>query len=191
MKEIWPWFSFFKASAPPLPPRSPQSDPALTAAAAGLLRTVGCDELAERVAVCWHRRLSSTAGLARVASAQVLLNPKLREFPDEVDRTLRHELAHLVAHGRAKRRRIAAHGPEWKQACADLGIPGESRCHTLPLPRRRVNRPHVYRCPACHFMLRRVRPINTRRRRLACRDCCQQYSKGRFDGRFEFVRVPS
>ena len=155
-----------------------------------MLRAVGCPALADQVAVCWHRRLSSTAGLARPGQGQVLLNPRLREFPDEIDRTLRHELAHLVAHARAKKRRVAAHGPEWKQACADLGIPGESRCHTLPLPRRCMSRPHIYRCPACHFTLRRVRPINTRRRRLACHACCQQHARGQFDGRFEFVRVP-
>ena len=196
MRELWPFFSFFKETRTPPPslpprPRHPPGDPALTAAAVLLLRSVGCAELAGRVAVCWHGRLSSTAGLARPAQARVLLNPRLCEFPDEIDRTLRHELAHLVAHDRAKRRRIAAHGPEWKQACADLGIPGESRCHTLPLPRRRVSRPHVYQCPACRFTLRRVRPINTRRRRLACHDCCRQHAAGRFDGRFEFVRVPS
>ncbi len=194
MRELWPFFSFFKETkAPPPPPRprQPLGDPVLTDAAAVLLRAVGCRELAGQVAVCWHRRLSSTAGLARPASAQVLLNPQLREFSDEIDRTLRHELAHLVAHDRAKRRRITAHGPEWKQACADLGIPGESRCHSLPLPRRRVRRPYVYQCPACRYTLHRVRPINTRRRRLACHDCCRQHAAGHFDGRFEFIRVPS
>ena len=191
MREIWLWFSFFKTTAPPPGPRPPAIDPALTVIAAGLLRAVGCGELADRVAVCWHRRLSSTAGLARVADSRVLLNPRLREFPDEVDRTLRHELAHLVAHARTKKRRIAAHGPEWRQACADLGIPGESRCHTLPLPRRRMARPHVYQCPACQFTLHRVRPINKRRRRLACLDCCRQHAYGRFDPRFEFASVRS
>ena len=187
MRGFWSFFSSVKEAEPP---RSPASDPTLTGTASALLRAVGCGDLAGRVVVCWHRRLSSTAGLARPASAQVLLNPRLREFPGEIDRTLRHELAHLVAHARAKKRRIAAHGPEWKQACADLGIPGEGRCHTLPLPRRRMSRRHVYQCPVCQFTLRRVRPINTRRRRLACHSCCQQHAAGRFDARFEFRRVP-
>ena len=188
MSAFWPFFSLFRVAAPPRPAGN---DLALTASAASLLRVCGCAELAARVSVCWHRRLTSTAGLARVATAQVLLNPRLRDFPGETERTLRHELAHLVAHARAKKRRIAAHGPEWRQACADLGIPGESRCHTLPLPRRQVRRRHVYRCPACDFTLHRVRPINTRRRRLACHDCCRQHAAGRFDGRFEFIRVLS
>ena len=38
---------------------------------------------------------------------------------DEVDRTLRHELAHLLAQWRVGRRRIAPHGKEWRQACRD------------------------------------------------------------------------
>jgi predicted SprT family Zn-dependent metalloprotease len=41
---------------------------------------------------------------------------------DEIDRTLRHELAHLLAQFRVGRRRIAPHGPEWRIACRDLGI---------------------------------------------------------------------
>ena len=188
MRAFWPFFSFFEVAAPPRPP---EGDPTLTRSAADLLSAVGCHDLAARVTVCWHRRLTSTAGLARPATAQVLLNPRLRDIPGETERTLRHELAHLVASARAKKRCITAHGPEWRQACADLGIPGESRCHTLPLPRRQVSRRHVYRCPACHFTLHRVHPINTRRRRLACHDCCQQHAAGRFDRRFEFVRVPS
>src|SRR6266446_8423633 len=51
---------------------------------------------------------------------------------DEVDRTLRHELAHLLAQFRVGRRRIAPHGPEWREACRDLGIADEARCHNLP-----------------------------------------------------------
>ena len=141
------------------------------------------------MAVRWNRRLTTTAGLARYAQAEVSLNPQLKEFPDEIDRTLRHELAHLLAHERAGRRRIAAHGPEWRQACADLGIPGESRCHNLPLPRRRLERRHTYRCPSCAFVLQRARPVDRRRRRLACHECCQRHAGGRFDARFEFVKV--
>ena len=166
------------------------TDDALTCQAAELLREIGCAALSERVAVCWHARLVSTAGLAWPESAQVHLNPRLTEFPGEVDRTLRHELAHLAAYDRAGKRRITAHGAEWRLACVDLGIPDEGRCHTLPLGRRRpVRRAHVYRCPKCATTLRRARPINARRHRLACRDCCRRYAGGRFDRRFEFVQV--
>ncbi len=180
-------------SSPPRKPivRVPQGqDPELTRLAAELLRGMGCEEVATRVAVCWNPRLTSTAGLAKPAQNLVVLNPHLRDFPDEVDRTLRHEVAHLVVSAKARGRRVAAHGPEWRGACALLGIPGESRCHTLPLPRREVKRPHVYRCPRCDFELRRTRAIKPRTR-LACQVCCKKHAGGRFDGRFEFVKVRS
>ena len=201
------FWSFFFPPAPPSEPPVPACDPApsscatpaqasalttdaaLTQQAAGLLRGIGCATLADRVQVRWHRRLVSTAGLARAERAEVQLNPRLQEFPGEVDRTLRHELAHLAAHDRAGRRRITAHGAEWRLACSDLGIPGETRCHALPLGRRAARCAHVYRCPGCATTLRRARPINARRHRLACRECCRRHAGGRFDGRFEFVKV--
>ena len=168
--------------------RGLKADPELTRAAAELLRAVGSEAMAEQISVAWHTRLTSTAGLARPSQALVLLNPKLVAFPTEIDRTLRHELAHLLAFARKRGRRIPAHGADWKQACVDLGIPGESRCHTLPLPRRQVNRRHVYRCPRCGLLLRRARSIKPRRR-LACHDCCKKFARGRFDERFEFIKV--
>ena len=185
MKFLWPLFIRC-----PSPARVRNVDAELTRTAAELLRAVGCVETAARVTVAWHARLSSTAGLARPTETVVLLNPRLGGFPGELDRTLRHELAHLVAHVRARGRRITAHGPEWRKACADLGIPGETRCHTLPLPRRQVVRRYAYQCPRCGYVLRRTRPIKARRR-LACHDCCKQHARGRFDGRFEFVQVHS
>ena len=186
LKLFW---ALFPSCRPAAQRRSPgYLDAELTRNAAQLLRQSGAGSLAGRVAVRWNRRLTTTAGLARFAQAEVSLNPRLREFPDEVDRTLRHELAHLLAHERAGRRRIDAHGPEWRQACADLGIPGESRCHSLPLPRRKQARTHTYRCPSCAFVLRRARPVDRRRRRLACHSCCQRHADGRFDARFEFVK---
>ena len=191
------FWSFFFPPAPTVPRVEPATagsalptDADLTRQAAELLRGIGCMALADRVAVRWHRRLVSTAGLARAERAEVQLNPRLREFSGEVDRTLRHELAHLAAYDRAGRRRITAHGAEWRLACCDLGIPDETRCHSLPLGRRRtVRRAHVYRCPGCATTLRRTRPINARRHRLACRDCCRRHAGGRFDGRFEFEKV--
>ncbi len=177
------------AFARPVPARVPGGDPDLTSTAAALLRGIGCEALAERVVVSWSGRLTSSAGLARPASSTVTLNPRLRDYPAELERTLRHELAHLVAYARAGRRRIKAHGAEWRQACTELGIGGESRCHALPLPRRQVGRPHAYRCPQCGFILRRVRRINPRRRMLACRACCQQHAGGRFDARFQFIEI--
>lgn len=166
-------------------------DEALTRHAAALVRPLpGCARLADRLQVRWHGRLSSAAGYARADKALIHLNPRLRDFPGEEERTLRHELAHLVAFERAagflRRKRIAPHGPEWRRACVELGIPDETRCHTLPLPRRKTPRPFGYRCPGCGIVLRRARPIPPRRL-LACGACCKQHAGGRFDARFRFV----
>lgn len=163
------------------------ADPALGALAARLLRDIGEDRLAREVRVAWYPRLKSTAGLAIWAHRLVLLNPLLPGLADdEPGHTLRHELAHLVAQRRAGRRRIAAHGPEWRQACADLGIPGTSVRHTLPLPRRERARPYHYQCPACRAVVRRTRPF---RHTSACYECCRQHAAGRYDPAFRFQRV--
>ena len=155
--------------------------------ARALLQQLGADTLAARVQVRWNRRMRSTAGTAFARTALVTLNPRLREFgAEEIDRTLKHELAHLLAHDRAGRRRIAPHGREWRQACLDLGLKDETRCHTLPLPQRRVEKRHHYQCPACDLVVRRARPM---RRKSACLACCRRHNRGRYDDRFRFRKL--
>jgi predicted SprT family Zn-dependent metalloprotease len=144
--------------------------------------------LAERVTLHWHARLRTTAGLARLDCAMILLNPRLLAFPEELTRTFLHELAHLVAHARHPRRLIDPHGPEWRQACRDLGLADEKRCHTLPLATpRRVERKYTYHCSQCRREVRRVRPF---RRAEACLSCCRTEAGGRYDRRFRFVPGP-
>lgn len=176
-----------RPAAPPSQPPPPDSVNALESRARHLLAKLKCEALAARVRVRWNPRMRSTAGTALANKSLITLNPRLQEFgAEEVDRTLRHELAHLLAHFRAGRRRIAAHGPEWQQACRDLGLHDEKRCHTLPLPRRQMQARHFYRCPACAQDLRRVRPL---RGKTACLACCRRHSGGRYDDRFRFVRI--
>jgi predicted SprT family Zn-dependent metalloprotease len=130
--------------------------------------------------------MRSTAGTAFPDKGLITLNPRLHEFGDEeIDRTLRHELAHLLAHHRAGRRRISPHGPDWRRACEILGAPNEPRCHNLPLPCRKLRPRHFYRCPHCAMELRRVRPL---RPRSACLACCRAHSAGRYDERFRLVK---
>ena len=80
--------------------RLPQGDfteEALETLARQLLDALGCPELARQVRVRWNRRLRTTAGLANYHSCSVSLNPRLTIFGmEEVDRTLRHELAHFA-----------------------------------------------------------------------------------------------
>jgi predicted SprT family Zn-dependent metalloprotease len=170
-------------------PRDPLSAEALAFldTARVLLRAAGAEALAARVRVEWDARLRTTAGLAFPGRSLVRLNPRLREFGDaEIQRTLRHELAHLLAHERAGRRRIAPHGAEWRRACCDLGLRDEKRTHDLPLPRRVMARRHHYRCAGCGVTIARVQPL---RRGSACLRCCRAHNRGRYDARFRFERV--
>jgi predicted SprT family Zn-dependent metalloprotease len=107
--------------------------------------------------------------------------PRRPMLRDEIDRTLRHEVAHLLAQWRVGRRRIAPHGEEWRQACRDLGIADEARCHNLPFSTKKYSRRYLYRCPNCKEEFPRVRRI---RRAIACLACCRAHNRGEFDPRF-------
>jgi len=164
------------------------SEQALEKMARRLLSEAGCAPLARTVRVNWNRRLRTTAGLAYAGKGLVMLNPRLVIFGmEEVERTLRHELAHLLARYRMGRRRIAPHGPEWQQACADLGLAGEKRCHELPLPRREVARKHRYRCRHCGVEVLRVRPFS---RAVACLPCCRAHNHGHYHEKYRLLKVP-
>ncbi len=162
-------------------------DPKLEAVACDLLRNANAAAVAARVRVEWHPRLRTAAGRASYHRTLVLLNPRLQPHgAAEIDRTLRHELAHLLAQHRARRRRIAPHGAEWRQACRDLGIADEQRCHTLPFPIARRARRWLYRCPNCARDFPRVRRI---RRASACSDCCRRLNGGKFAKDFQLLLV--
>ena len=124
--------------------------------------------------------------MAWPAKCLITLNPRLRAFGEaEIDRTLRHELAHLLAHHRAGRRRIAPHGPEWQQACRDLGLASEPLPHAPPAPPKTR--------AAARLRLSGVRarppPRPPLRRKTACLACCRKHNRGQYDERFRFVKV--
>ena len=144
-----------------------------------LLRALSASELASSVRVEWNARLFSAAGRADYRRKLVSLNPRLREHDAaEIDRTLRHELAHLLAQFRAGRRRVAPHGAEWREACRDLEIGDESRTHALPFPIQRRSRRFLYACPRCGKEFPRVRRI---KRAVACLECCHKFNRGKFE----------
>ncbi|MFL6591045.1 MAG: SprT-like domain-containing protein [Chthoniobacterales bacterium] len=154
-------------------------DASLERQAHELLAPLGAEELANEVRVEWNARLFSAAGRADSRRNLISLNPRLREHDAaEVERTLRHELAHLLAQSRAGRRRVAPHGREWKKACRDLGIEDEARCHTLPFPVKQRTRRFLYRCERCGKEFPRVHRI---KRTVACLECCRKFNKGEFD----------
>jgi len=154
----------------------------LQSKARDLLRSLGARRLSRLIRVEWNRRLKTCAGRADYRFKLISLNPRLRDHgAAEINRTLRHELAHLLAQFRAGRRRILPHGVEWRQACYDLGIGDEKRCHNLPFPVSERLRRYLYKCPNCRRDFPRVRRV---RRAIACLACCLAHNGGEFDARF-------
>jgi SprT protein len=156
-------------------------DAALETKARELLHSLGAKRIAPELRVEWNSRLQTAAGRADYRQKFISLNPRLVEHPEEIDRTLRHELAHFLAQFRSGRRRISPHGPEWQQACRDLGIAGEKRCHTLPFPAKRHTPRFIYRCPSCRRDFPRARKL---KRAVPCLACCRAHNRGEFDVRF-------
>jgi SprT protein len=174
-------FCFETADVFPLP-----SAGALQERAVSLLRSLRADHLATRLQVEWNDRMRTTVGRADFDRSLIFLNPALQKFgAAEIDRTLRHELAHLLAHFRS-RRRILPHGPEWRRACCDLGIRGERAGHSLPLAGRTLRPRFVYCCGNCQRHFPRVRRI---RRATACLACCRKFARGNYDERFRLRLV--
>jgi SprT protein len=160
---------------------------ALLQTARELLCSLGAKRIATELRVEWNSRLKTAAGRADYHQKLISLNPRLVAHPGEIDRTLRHELAHILAQFREKsRRRISPHGSEWQQACRDLGIAGEKRCHTLPFPAKNYAPRFIYRCPNCQRDFPRVRKI---KRTVACLACCCAHNGGEFDIRFRLKLV--
>jgi SprT protein len=161
-------------------------DVRLEANAKEILRALGATKLAGEVRVEWNSRLKTAAGRADYRQKLISLNPRVSEYPTEIDRTLRHELAHILAQFRAGRRRIPPHGTDWQQACVDLGIADEKRCHNLPFPARTYTAQVIYRCPNCRQEFPRVRRV---RRAVACLACCRKHNGGGFDPRFRLKLI--
>ena len=166
---------------------SKQQDVDLERKARELLRISGAGRIATEIRVEWNPRLKTCAGRADYRSRLISLNPLLIHHPAEIDRTFRHELAHILAQFRAgHQRRILPHGIEWQQACRDLGVADEKRCHNLPFPASERARPNLYKCPNCKRDFPRVRRI---KRAVACLACCCAHNGGEFDARFRLERV--
>src|SRR6266550_530968 len=164
----------------------PGCDAELEKIARDLLRAHGATRIARELRVEWNSRLKTAAGRADYRQQLISLNPRLFEHPHEIDRTLRHELAHLLAQFRAGRRRILPHGDEWRTACRDLKIADEKRCHNLPFPVTERACRYLYQCPHCQRDFHRTRRI---KRAVACLVCCRAHNGGQFAARFRLRLV--
>src|SRR2546422_10813378 len=83
---------------------APTADVDLEMKAHELLRQLGATKLAREVRVEWNPRMRTAAGRADFGEKLISLNPLLcdhdlasvsRQSGSDIDRTLRHELAHL------------------------------------------------------------------------------------------------
>jgi SprT protein len=178
--------AMFLWEAPRFAERSGSKNVDLETKARELLRSLGVDRIARELRVEWNSRLKTAAGRADYRQKFISLNPRLLDHPAEIDRTLRHELAHILAQFRAGRRRILPHGAEWRQACRVLGISDEKRCHNLPFPVSERARRYLYSCSGCRRDFPRVRRI---KRAVACLACCRAHNGGKFDARFRLRLV--
>ena len=130
--------------------------------------------------------VKAATALASVPTAVLLIQLVPRALAIPSPEALRHEIAHLLAQSRAGHRRILPHGVEWQQACQDLRIGNEKRCHTLPFPVCKRVRRYLYKCPNCQCEFPRVRRA---RRAVACLECCRAHNGGEFDARFRLRLV--
>lgn len=127
------------------------------------------------VTVVWNKRLQSCAGKARYRLMQIDLNPALAEHKGEIKRTFLHELAHILNYLRCKQvglTRCDGHGPNWKKACCDLGIPNEKRCHSLNLSSQKKAK-YMLTCNACGYTIPRQRKP---KHSTSCGKCCKTYN---------------
>src|SRR5260370_26362034 len=78
-----------------------------------ILDGLGLAGLARLVRVEWNSSLQTAAGRADFRKKLISLNPRLCGYRESENyRTLRHELPHLPAQFRSRRRRLSPHGPE-------------------------------------------------------------------------------
>ena len=190
-------FSFLENSSeavlvgadPATPPREELrgQDEELTARCQDLVRLLDLDDLMDRLVVEWNPRMRSCAGRAFWPQGLIQLNPRLASISDsEVERTILHELAHLIAYERYPYRAIKSHGKEWRQACVDVGIPGEKATHELALPSRSHRRQWQYECPRCKKSFERVRRYKSA---VACYECCRKTTGGTYNPSFQLIEV--
>lgn len=101
-----------------------------------------------------YKQIGRTAGRAFLSSWKIILNPdflKNGHLEDMINRTLPHEIAHLVAY---KLFGDHGHGRGWKMVMRALGLE-PNRCHTYSLEgvRTRSRVKYESRCPVCNDSL--------------------------------------
>lgn len=126
----------------------------------------GWDKTTRRLGCCKMQ-------LRRISLSQYYAEAYASKDPEQLWRTLLHELAHALAwqyHG------ARGHGPVWRRYCAALGIPGERACARgieFEAPRREP------RFNLCHCETGEVYRTYTRRPRHSTASLSRCYIPGR------------
>ncbi|HEY3780145.1 MAG TPA: SprT-like domain-containing protein [Fimbriimonadaceae bacterium] len=111
--------------------------------------------------IAW-RGYRVSAGMAYYKTGIIGLSRIVLQDEAQMQLTLRHEYAHLLAyvrHGKAG----AGHGEPWKQAMIDLGLPPKVR-HNYEVQRNAKRQQVGYLCQRCGTVLVRSRRLPRRRR---------------------------
>jgi predicted SprT family Zn-dependent metalloprotease len=135
----------------------------------------------------WNPRLRKCAGRfipgsrkfpeafpAKIEVASYLL--KLKDASSQIDDTLAHEMIHYWLWVRC---RPYGHTPEFLFKMKAMGV---SRYNSVS--RRRPFK-YSYQCVNC----RKDFPARKQLGDLACSDCCQQFSNGKYDPKFKLILV--
>ena len=108
------------------------------------------------------RRYRTTAGIAYYRRNAIGLSIYVLQTPEQVQTTLIHEYAHLLAvhrHGA----KAANHGQAWRQAMLDLGAEPIVK-HRYEVERNPARQRVIYRCLACHKEFERKRRLPRNRK---------------------------
>jgi len=92
----------------------------------------------------------AVAGRACYSRWMLKFNPDIysRHQDDFSNRTVPHEIAHLIAYVLNAGKRPKPHGFEWQQVMIKLGVKDATRCHHYNIEglARRRERPYIYSC---------------------------------------------
>lgn len=96
-----------------------------------------------------------------------------RHQADFVERTVTHEVAHLVTaacHGR-----VPPHGPHWREVMRHLGVAEPTRCHSYTVDEAQVRRqrrwPYACDCSLHELSTTRHNRVQNAQARYHCRRC--------------------